>query len=112
MSYRYYYNVFHTEFATQLGFGVPKTDCCNQCVQMTSQKTLAAKNQDANLFEEVKLQLEQHLQLAEDRRLQMTIDLGETEAIDPRKNNTTLEHNFDGSLVEIFGPHNIFIVLF
>ena len=29
--YKYYYDVFYLEFSATLGFGLPKTDCCNKC---------------------------------------------------------------------------------
>ena len=106
--YKYYYDVFHLEFSSTLGFGLPKTDCCNECTVFIATKKEARKQLDRVLFLQTKALHDIHLKIAHDRRDQMEIDMGAMKFNDPQTTNVTFEHNESEELIEQYGPANIF----
>ena len=106
--YRYYYDVFHSEFAATLKFGMPKTDCCNECSSFPLQKRDGFKANNIVLVQELEEAHLQHLTKANVRRIAMEVDFGAVDYVDVQLENITLEHDFDGQILEMFGPPSIF----
>ena len=65
--YHYYYKIWIEEFSSLIGFGLPKTDCCNICSVLESQIKIAVKNKNNNLEENYKQEHFKHLQLADNK---------------------------------------------
>lgn len=110
MPYRYYYDLFTKEFSAGLGFGLPKTDCCNDCSVFASTKKELQANQQLEIFQQVDAAHKEHLKVAEQRRNQMEIDYGAQNYIDPQTHNVVIEHDETGGILETYGPASIFII--
>lgn len=63
VDYRYYYDVFHLEFANSLGFGLPKTDCCNECSEYPMLKKIAINNLDVETTTKLDAEHKAHLEV-------------------------------------------------
>ena len=98
--YRYYYDVFHNEFTGTLGFGLPKTDCCNECEAYKTKRTAAIQDNNQELVQQLEAEHTLHLQTADKRRNEMNIDFGDIEFIDPQTHNVTLAHDLQGNIID------------
>ena len=85
--------VFYLEFSATLGFGLPKTDCCNECTVFIATKKEARKQLDCNLFLQTEALHDAHLKITHDRRDQMEIDMRAMEFNNPQTTNVILKHN-------------------
>jgi hypothetical protein len=63
--YHYYYNIFHNEFASTLGFDLPKTNCCNECESYKTKRTTAMQQNNIAEVTCLELQHKQHLEIAD-----------------------------------------------
>lgn len=89
---------------------MPKTDCCNICLVFTNKKKQAARENNEEVLTQLEIDHTDHLNIAAARRTQMEIDFAPNNNV--VINNTVLEHDLDGSILQIYGPANIILIFF